>query len=154
MYSAVGLPAKSSLRSWTVEDLFRLQLLPDLKTLLGDANPKDSLARRTLSRMAKKKDAHGALGCSALLNQHGCYRNMDWLSLGVLGTCTLLVKRVYPSGRVSLEVGVPMLLGTVTAVLDSNDGAPRSLIAMNVTNPTEKFGWPSSQKVPAAYYNR
>eukprot|EP00656_Telonema_subtile_P012240 TRINITY_DN16153_c0_g2_i1.p1 TRINITY_DN16153_c0_g2~~TRINITY_DN16153_c0_g2_i1.p1 ORF type:complete len:472 (+),score=67.68 TRINITY_DN16153_c0_g2_i1:111-1526(+) len=149
------LPHGSFLRSWTVRDLCRLQMLPDLKMLLSAQNPKQSLARRTLSRLAARKDAIGSVvGCSALLNHLGFYRNMDWLSLGVLGTSTLLVRRVYPSGAVTIEVGVPMLLGTVTSVVDMNDGSARTMIAMNVTNPSNEFKWPTMNKLPSSYYNR
>jgi len=150
-----GLPPSSFLKSWTVDDLLMLQLLPDLKTLLSSHNPKQTRLRHALSRVAAKKDAVGVVGCSSIVSHNGMYRNMDWLSLGCLGTYTLLVKRVYPSGAVSIEVSVPMLLGTVSGVIDRNDGTPRALIAMNVTNPCDEYSWDvDGSRMPAGYYNR
>lgn len=150
-----GLPKRSFLRSWGVIELCRLQLLPDLKLLLSPHNPKQTWMRQTLTRLAINKDAVGCVvGCSTLINHHGIYRNMDWISLGVLGSYTILIKRIYPNGAVSIEVSVPMLLGTVTAVLCRGDDQTKELVAMNVTNPTEAFRWAVKDRIPAAYYNR
>ena len=53
------------------------------------------------------------------------------------------------------QVGVPMLLGTVSGVIDRNDGTPRALIAMNVTNPCDEYCWDvDGSRMPAGYYNR
>jgi hypothetical protein len=72
-------------------------------------------------------------------------RNMDWMTLGVVGTNTLIIRRQLPNGKCTAEVGVPGLIGTLTGMND------RGLsLCMNVCSGRTA----NVEGMPAIFFNR
>jgi hypothetical protein len=157
-----AVPSKCFLHHWTVRDWFIIQIIPDLEMLVSSINPCQSFLKRLLENGNERRVRvqRPALGCTALLTQQGFYRNMDWPSLGLMGQFTLLVRRRYlDTGAVSVEIGVPGLLGTVTGLIAWNPvDSPenRGMVAMNVCCPHAEATWMEQDKqyLPASFVNR
>jgi hypothetical protein len=69
-------------------------------------------------------------------------RNMDWPSLGVMGTNSILIKRLYGDYSTA-EIGLPGIVGTVTGM--NSHGLS---LAMNVCDGSSEEG------IPAVFHNR
>lgn len=88
--------------------------------------------------------------CSAIVNEESdgltFARNMDWMSLGLAGTYSLVIHRKHTNGlRSTVEVGIPGTVGTLTGMNDRGLCA-----AMNVCGGETR----EVQGMPAVFYNR
>lgn len=130
----------------TEDEVLLLQLLPD-SLHFNSAE----FERKTNESQGNELNEAAAIACTAIIDRHDARgfqfaRNMDWPSLGILGTYSLVIHRGYQNGlHKTVEVGIPGLIGTLTGMND------RGLaLAMNVClgTTTEIRG------MPAAFYNR
>ena len=117
----------------TLEELLRLHLIPDsihFNEMTAEEGLKPQPVVACTAILNKDKDGHVIFA-----------RNMDWQSLGLFGTYTLVTQR--PGGIYS--VGLPGLIGTVTGMKKSGLS-----LAMNVcSGQTQKING-----MPAIFYNR
>lgn len=118
------------------EDFLMLHMLPDFYTHLD----------------TQSVESNPGVACSSILNHDRnrapqFARNLDWFSLGVGGTYSIVVRRQYDSYK-TIEAMLPGFVGTLTGM--NSHGLS---IAMNVAN-----GCSSDTKeirgMPAIFYNR
>jgi hypothetical protein len=108
-------------RTVTLDYLLLLHLIPDLGQRLSDAH----------------------VACSSIIDSDEqsnplFARNLDWPSLGVTGTYSLVISRKHPGRTSTVEVGFPSFIGTLT---DMN--AHGVALAMNVASGDVRLGMPS-----------
>ncbi len=121
----------------TVDDILLLHLVPDCEHTLP---------------MTLAKKFIPPIGCTVVIDKGDQAtglvfgRNMDWPSLGIAGQASLLVRRIHDSGKITHEIAIPGLVGTLTGM--SNRGFT---IAMNVAlGKTENY----KTGLPAIILNR
>lgn len=119
----------------TFDELLIYQLIPDSLHLEFD----------NVEQQLKKS----AAACTSLIHQDkkGIVfgRNMDWMTLGVAGKYTLLIRRTLPNGIKTAEVSIPGIIGTLTGM--NNHGLS---LAMNVCPGTTL----KARGMPAIFMNR
>ena len=132
----------------TTEKLLLLQLLPDVlhSKALG---LEKSLKKGFQTTGAALPIPVPAPGCTTLLNYDDegkvvFGRNMDWPSLGVAGTYTIMVRREHEGAKI-LEIGTPGLVGTITGISSSG-----LALAMNVAEGKTQ----NTNGLPACIFNR
>jgi hypothetical protein len=129
-------------KKFTLDEALLMHLLPDS----GHLNPQSHEMN-----VAQPSVATAAVACSAIIDQNEdgtmvFARNMDWPSLGVTGTFSMVINRKHSDGRPNtVEVGIPGFIGTLTGM--NSHGLS---LAMNVC-----AGWtPSLTEMPSIFYNR
>ncbi len=128
----------SSARYLTVDQMIIFQMLPDLQQLESTQSVWGPNTR---------------LGCSVFFERNAegnivFARNLDFPSLGVLGTHSLMIKRNYTDGRHStLDLGNPALVGVLTGMNDQG-----LCLSMNVSSTIYARTDPTC--LSSSFYNR
>ena len=125
----------------TLDDLILFHLMPD----------SIHFSPLRIEKKLEFKKAFG-LGCTVVIDrdeEKGITfgRNMDWISFGMFGKCSLIINRKYnQQNKLSTaEIGLPGFVGTLTGMNENGVS-----IAMNVAEGNTN----SVEGMPAAFYNR
>lgn len=127
----------------TLDDLIFYHLLPD--SIHFELPTSHNFLSSTLSSFV------GRLGCTAIADRDTTQgtvlaRNMDWPSMGVAGSYTLMIER--PNG--TLEVSLPGFVGTLTG-MNKRTGL---CVAMNVCGNGKEDLNKDVRGMPASLFNR
>lgn len=135
-------PFWKSTKKLTFDDALVFHLLPD-STHFNAREFEGNVGAPILPELA--------VACSALIEQDAekgfvLARNMDWPSLGLAGTYSLVIHRKHKNGlHNTMEVGVPGLVGTITGI----NGQGLSLCENVCYGKTEMI-----QGLPSCLFNR
>ncbi|MBA3722830.1 MAG: hypothetical protein H0W88_10590 [Parachlamydiaceae bacterium] len=143
-------------RKITMDDLLLMHLMPDsLHFKPTEANHyagRLKLNRKYEPIQEEKGDRKlNPIGCSVVIDKDDGEgftfgRNMDWMSLGLFGTYTLMINRKYKDKKLSTaEIGFPGFVGTLTGM--NSKGLS---LSMNVSIGRTRF----ITGMPAVFFNR
>ena len=134
-------------KTLTVDDLLLIHLLPD----------NAHFSPQMFENKGSKSPLLGTLGCTTILEQRSpqdplvFVRNLDWPSLGLVGTYSLVIlrKSLQNDLQNTIEVGIPCLIGSLTGM--NSQGL---CLAMNVAGKDERCSNNIFRGLPAVFYNR
>ncbi len=135
----------------TVEEIILLHLLPDKLHL--ELKEMENWLTRESNESAEKtfsKSEYFPMGCTTVIDGNSLSgpvvgRNLDWSSLGIYGTYSLIVQRESKDGKKTIDLGFPSFLGTLTGM--NHHGL---CVAMNVCRGETDY----IEGIPASFYNR